>query len=122
MAVLRSDRQGERGRKPLIFLASFFHGTPCHQVLQFFVGTQAQHLLATAGRVPRAQILVHDIEELLELERCTPGKNRNQLLGHKIGNSTGECIFLENSHKDADDTMFRPKRSSFLRDSPLTRV
>ena len=90
---------GERGREAFVFLAGLSHRAAGHEILQLLVSTQAQHFLAAAGRISRAQIFVHDIEELLELERCTAGKHRNQFLGHQIGNSTGECVFLENSHK-----------------------
>jgi len=72
---------------------------PGHQVLKFFVSTEAQHFLATAGRIPARRFSWHDIKELLELERCTAGEHRNQFFGHKIRNSTGKCVFLENSHR-----------------------
>jgi len=55
----------------------------------------------TAGRIPGPQVFMHDIKELLELERCTAGEHRNQFFGHKIRNSTGKCVFLENSHRAA---------------------
>src|SRR4051812_31069093 len=99
MAVLRSDRLGERSREPLVFLASLTDRPTGDEVLKLFVSTQAQHLFAAAGRIPGPQIFVHDIKELLELERCTAGEDRNQFFGHEIGNSTGECVFLENSHR-----------------------
>jgi len=67
--------------------------------LQLLISSQAQHFFTTAGGIPRAQIFVHDIKELFELERCTPGKYGNQFLGHQIGNATRKCIFLQNSHK-----------------------
>ena len=42
---------------------------------------------------------MNDIEELLELEGCTPREDRNQFLGNQVWNSTGECIFLKDSHR-----------------------
>src|SRR2546423_9354372 len=71
VSVLRRDRLGERGRQAFVFLAGLTHGAASHQILKFFVSTEAQHFLAAAGRISRAQIFVHDIKELLELERCT---------------------------------------------------
>src|SRR2546421_7541171 len=42
---------------------------------------------------------MNNIEELLEFEGCTPRKDRHQFLGNQVWNSTGECIFLEDSHR-----------------------
>ena len=77
VSVLRSDRCRKSGRKPFVFLAILSHRATGHKILQLLIRSQAKHLLAAAGRISRAQIFVHDIEELLELERCTPGKHRN---------------------------------------------
>ncbi|MCA1658819.1 MAG: hypothetical protein LC627_05930 [Verrucomicrobiaceae bacterium] len=99
MSILRRNRLRQRGSKPLIFLAGLFHGATGHEVLKFFVSAETQHLFAAAGRIPGSEILVHDIEELFEFEGGTSGEHRHQLLGDKIGDSTGECIFLENSHR-----------------------
>src|SRR4051812_29143880 len=99
VAILRRDRLGECGRKPFVFLASFANSAPGYQVLKLFVSAEAQHFFAATGRIPGPEIFVHDIKELLELERCSARKHRNQFFGHEIGNSTGECVFLENSHR-----------------------
>src|SRR3954469_23728796 len=63
VSVLRSDRFSQRRRKALVFFAILFHRTACDQVLQFFVSPQAEHFLASAGSVSRAEILVHNIKQ-----------------------------------------------------------
>ena len=88
MAVLRRDRLGERGRETLVFLASLTDRPTGDEILKLFVSTETEHFFAAAGRIPGPQIFVHDIKELLELERCTAGEDRNQFFGHKVGNST----------------------------------
>jgi hypothetical protein len=77
MSILRSDSGRESGREPFVFLAGLSHGTAGHKILQLLIRSQAEHFLAAAGRISGAQIFVYDIEKLLELERCTPGKDRN---------------------------------------------
>jgi hypothetical protein len=114
VSVLWRDCLRQSGRKALIFFAILFHRTPRDKVLQFLVGPETEHFLAAAGRITRAQIFVHDVEELFELERRTPGKHRNQFLGHQIGNSTGKCIFLKNSHKTARITHFGELAADFI--------
>jgi len=94
MAILLRNCLSQSRRQALVFLAILPDRTPRHEVLQFLVGSQPQHFLAAAGSISRPKILVHDIEELLELERRTPREDSNQLLSYQIGNPTGECIFL----------------------------
>jgi len=85
---------GQRRRKTLVFLAILLHRTARDQILQLLISTEPEHFFATAGRVPRPQIFVHNIEKFFELERGSPGEHCNQLLRHEIGNPAGECIFL----------------------------
>ena len=94
MTILLCNCLSQSRRQALVFLAILFDRTARHEVLQLLVGSQPQHFLAAAGSISRPKILVHDIEELLELERRTPGEDSNQLLSYQIGNPTGECIFL----------------------------
>ena len=94
MSVLRSDGCRESGRKPFVFLAGLSYRATRHKILQLLIGSQAEHFLAAASCISRPKILVHDVEELLELELRTPGEDSNQLLSYQIGNPTGECIFL----------------------------
>src|SRR6266446_10885163 len=72
LSVLRSDRCRKSGREPFVFLAILSHSATGHEILELFISSQAKHLLPAAGRISRAQIFVHNIEELLEFERCTP--------------------------------------------------
>ena len=81
VSVLRRDRLGERGREAFVFFAGLANGATGHQILKFLVSAEAQHLFATAGRIPGPEVFVHDIKELLELERCTAGEDRNQFFG-----------------------------------------
>ena len=94
MTILLCNCLSQSRRQAFVFLAVLFDRTARYEVLQLLVGSQPQHFLATAGSIPCPKILVHDIEELLELERRTPGEDSNQLLSYQIGNTTGECIFL----------------------------
>ena len=54
--------------RPLYFLPVFLYRAARDKILQFLVGAQAKHFFAAAGRISRAQIFVHDVEELFELE------------------------------------------------------
>ena len=84
----------QRRWKTFVLLAILFDRSARDQILQFLVGAQSQHFLATAGRVSSSEIFMHDIEQLFELERRTPGKDRYQFLGYEIRNAARECIFL----------------------------
>jgi hypothetical protein len=77
MSILWSDCGCEGGWEPFVFLAGFSHRAPGHEILQFLIRSQTEHLLTAASRISRAQVFVHYVEELLELERCTSGKHRN---------------------------------------------
>ena len=68
MAILLSDRAGQSRRQAFVFLAVLLDSTARDEVLQFLVGSQAEHFLATAGGVTSPKILVHDVEKLLKLE------------------------------------------------------
>ncbi len=94
MAVLWGNRARQSRGQAFVFLAVLFDRTARHKILQFLISSQPQHFLAATGGVPGPKILVHDIEKLLKLKGRTPGEDRNQLLSHKVRNSTGECIFL----------------------------
>ncbi|MGI8480565.1 MAG: hypothetical protein ACR2MF_00610 [Chthoniobacterales bacterium] len=82
MAILRRDSLSQSSRRDFIFLSGLLHRTARHQILQLLISAQAKHLLAAAGRISRAQIFMHDVEELLELERCAPGQHGDELFGH----------------------------------------
>ena len=94
MAIVLCNRDGQSRRQTLVFLAILLDRTACHKVLQFLVSSQPQHFLATAGRIPGAKILVHNVEELFKLKGRAPGEDSNQLLSYQVRNSTGKRIFL----------------------------
>jgi hypothetical protein len=77
MPILRGNGGRESGWKTFVFLAGLSHRAAGDKILQLLIGSEAEHFLTAAGRISGTQIFVHDIEELLELERCTPGKDRN---------------------------------------------
>ncbi len=79
MSVLRSDRCGESSRETFIFLASLSHRSAGDKILKLLISSQTQHFLTTTGGIPGPEIFVHDVNELFELERCTPGK-----LGYQV--------------------------------------
>ena len=94
MAILLRNCLSQSCRQAFVFLAILLNSTTCHEVLQLLIGSQPQHFLAAAGSISRPKILVHYIEELLELERRALREDSNQLLSYQVGNTTGECIFL----------------------------
>src|SRR4030095_5073464 len=94
MAILLGDCRGQSRRQALVFLAVLLDRAARDEVLQFLVGSQAEHFLATAGGVASPKILVHDVEKLFKLEGRTPGENCHQLLSHQVRDSTGKCVFL----------------------------
>ena len=94
MAILLRNCLSQSCRQAFVFLAILLNRTTCDKVLQLLIGSQPQHFLAAAGSISRPKILMHDIEQLLELERGTFREDSNQLLSYQIGNPTGECIFL----------------------------
>jgi hypothetical protein len=94
MTILLCNCRRQSRRQALVFLAILFDGTARDEVLQLLVGSQPQHFLTAARSVSCPKILMHDVEELLELKRRTPREDSNQLLSYQIGNTTGECIFL----------------------------
>ena len=94
MAILLRNCLSQSCRQAFVFLAILLNRTTCHEVLELLIGSQPQHFLAATGSISCPKILVHDVEELLELELGTPGEDSNQLLSYQIGNTTRECIFL----------------------------
>jgi len=94
MAILLRNCLSQSCRQAFVFLAILLNRTTCHEVLELLIGSQPQHFLAATGSISCPKILMHDIEQLLELERGTFGEDRNQLLSYQIGHTTGECVFL----------------------------
>src|SRR5260370_16264920 len=86
--------------KTLVFLAILPHCATCDQVLEFFVRAQTEHFLASAGGVSRAEILVHNIKQFLELVGGATREHCHQFLSDQIRNSTRKCVFLENSRSE----------------------
>ena len=52
----------------LIFLAELFNQTAGHEVLEFFVSTQAKHFFATAHGVAHFEICENALEEIVKAE------------------------------------------------------
>src|SRR5262249_32753007 len=76
--------------------------------------TQPEHFLASARGVSRAKVLVHNIKEFLKLVGGATREHRHQFLGNQIGNSTGKCVFLENSHRAEIVAQFSQTNSTIL--------
>src|SRR5262249_52923276 len=95
-------------------LAILLHRTARDQVLQFFVRTQPEHLLASARGVSRPEILVHNIKELLKLVGGATREHRHQFLSHQIRNSPRKWVFLENSHRAETVAHFGRTNSTIL--------
>ncbi len=98
MTILRRNRSRESRRETFVFLAGLLHRTAGDEILELLIRAEAQHFLATTGGITGAQVLVHDVEDLLELERRAAGEHGDQFLGDKVWNSAGKCVFLENGH------------------------
>jgi hypothetical protein len=84
---------------PLYFFASFFTMPRATRFLELFVSTQAEHFFTATGRIAGAQIRVHHIEQLLELERALRGEHGCEFLRHEIWEPTGESGLLVNRHR-----------------------
>ncbi len=121
MTILRRDGLREGRGQPFVFLARLFHRASRDQILKFFIRAQPQHFLASAGGVSGAQVFMHDIEKLLELERGAARKDCNQLLGDEVRNPAGERVFLQNGHKALTITCPRKNGSKFSRRTQQTQ-
>ena len=100
MSVLRSNRLREGGRNALLYFLSVFpHRSTSDKILQFLMRAQTQHLFAAAGRIPRAEIFVHDIEESC-LNSNDARRERTATNSSVTRSGTRRRMhFLEKSHK-----------------------
>jgi len=69
----------------LVFLADLFDQTAGHQILKLFIGTQAEHLFATADRITNLEVFENPFEKVVESEYLLFRKYRHQLIGDVIG-------------------------------------
>src|SRR5205807_498407 len=99
MTVLGCDRARQGRRQAFVFLAALLHRAACDQILKFLIRTQPKHFLSATRGVAGTEIFVHDVEELLELERRSARKHSDEFLRDEIRNPAGKCVFLENSHR-----------------------
>src|SRR5438270_8454950 len=104
MTVLRRDRARQGRGQSFVLLAALLYRAACNQILKFFIRTQPKHFLSATRGVAGTEIFVHDVEELLELERRPARKHSDEFLRDKIGDPAGKCVFLENSHRAATVT------------------
>src|SRR5438270_2209226 len=99
MTVLRRDRARQGRGQSFVLLAALLYRAACNQILKFFIRTQPKHFLSATCGVAGTEIFVHDVEELLELERRPARKHSDEFLRDEIRNPAGKCVFLENSHR-----------------------
>ena len=78
----------ERGWHALILLADFFDDAGLHQILELFIGAQAEHFFPSDGRVSGFQVFMDHEEQRLELERSFRGQHSSKLLRHPIWTPT----------------------------------
>ena len=71
-----------------VFLAGFLHDPGVDELLQFFVGPQAQHFLSAAGGVLGAKIGINDREERLKLVGGFLGEDVGELFSDAIWTPT----------------------------------
>ena len=88
----RLHKSNKRAGHATILFSGLFDHARLHEVLQFFVGAQPQHLLAATRRVSRAQIVMDDEKERFEFKRSVSREHGNQFLRHPIGATTRETV------------------------------
>ncbi len=74
----------------LVFLAKFFNEAAIYQILQFLVGPEAEHFLATTHCVTLLQVLEHSFKKIVEPEHFLFRKNVAKLIGHVVWKSPGK--------------------------------
>jgi len=71
-----------------VLFAGFLDDAGVDEALQFFVGAEAKHLLATGGGVARAQVFIHDREKVLEFKGGLSAEDSRQLFRYPIWTPT----------------------------------
>ena len=69
-----------------VFFTVFLDETTSNQILEFLVGSEAEHLLATAYCVASFQILVYNLKEIVKPEGLFICKHRHQFICYMIWN------------------------------------
>lgn len=72
----------------LVFLADFFNQTAGHEVLELFVGAEAEHLFAATHGVADFQVGENALEEIVEAKYLFVSKDIAKLIGDMIGETT----------------------------------
>lgn len=75
-------------RRPLVFLAEFFNQTPCHEILKFFISSQAKHFLTAAHRVANLEIRKNPFEKVIETEDFLFGQDIAKFISNMVWKAT----------------------------------
>lgn len=87
------------GGQAFVFFAGFFDHAAGDEVLEFFVGAEAEHFFAPAGGVAGFEALVNDVEELFEFKGgAFGGEHCDKFFGNKVGEPPRKSAFLLHSH------------------------
>lgn len=71
-----------QGSETFVFFPRFLDHSSGNKVLQFFVGAESEHFLATACCIPGLEAFVDHVEQLFEFKRGFFCKNRHQLFSN----------------------------------------
>ncbi len=72
----------------LVFLADLFNQTAGYEVLELFVGAEAEHLFATTHRIADFQVGENALKEIVEAKYFFVSKDIAELIGDMIGETT----------------------------------
>lgn len=73
---------------PLVFFADLLHQATCDQVLKFLIGTQAEHLLATANGIAYFEVCKNALEKVVEAEYLFLRKDIAKLVSNVVWKAT----------------------------------
>jgi hypothetical protein len=71
-----------------VFLAYFFDQAAGDEVLQFFVGSQAKHFLATGDGIADFELFECALEQVIEGENPVFHENTDEFIGNMIGEAS----------------------------------
>ncbi len=75
---------GEDFGDALIFSFDFFDHAAADEILQFFVGAEAEHFFSTAGGVAGFEFRVNHFKEILEFEVGSGHEGCSQFFGDEV--------------------------------------
>lgn len=74
--------------RSLVFLTNLFNKAAGDQVLELFIGTQAEHLFSTAHRIADFEICKNSLEQVVETKHFLLGKHAAKLISDMVRKAT----------------------------------